>query len=167
MTSSSWMSWPETFSSHHPDPVAPAGTSSGALWLWPTSAGQGQWHGQNPQMSKETFLFCFEKQRDIPAVLPAVGTNWLHVWRIGYRSWPRAHDPVQENRSLHITYMNYFYLTVLQNQKVIKMFFNPCLFSNDQLAKAQTMFLWFPVFQPSSHLICFILKNYYQNLKKV
>ena len=62
MTSSSWMSWPETFSSQHPDPAAPAGTSSGALWLWPTSAGQGQGHGQNPQMSKETFFFVLKSK---------------------------------------------------------------------------------------------------------
>ena len=46
------------------------------------------------------------------------------------------------------------------------MFSNPCLFSNDMLAKAQTTFLWFPVFQPSSRRICFILKNDHQNLKK-
>lgn len=38
MTSSSWLSSPETFSSLHLDLAAPAGKSAGALWLWPTSA---------------------------------------------------------------------------------------------------------------------------------
>lgn len=39
-TSSSWTSWPETSSSRQCDPAAPAGTSSGALWLGPTSAAE-------------------------------------------------------------------------------------------------------------------------------
>lgn len=49
--------------------------------------------------------------RKIPAALPAVGMNWLHVWRIGYRSWPRAHDPVQVNVILSVKkyYLIFFF----------------------------------------------------------
>lgn len=88
-TSSSWTSWPETSSSRQSDPAAPAGTSSGALWLGPTSAAEDGRFYTGSCTDRKTA----DKNRDLPASLPAGGMNRLRVWRSGYRSWPHAHDP--------------------------------------------------------------------------
>lgn len=63
MTSSSWTSSPETFFSHHCDSAAPAGTSSGALWLGPASAAPGEGHDNkyfylSLRDTANTVMFC-------------------------------------------------------------------------------------------------------------
>lgn len=128
------MSWPETSSFQHSGLAVPAGMSSGALWLGPTSAVQDQGHYQLTHSHKQgNYHLQNWTTRKIPAALPAVGKSWLHVWRIGYRSLQRAHDPVQVNTNLSV--IKYYLILKNSNynlttENVHKLFFKLLFFGH-------------------------------------